>query len=105
MLNWFIESQLEGERFRFHSYPVNQFFGVQSQTAEFLINQHRIADQRGAEDYLSRLGEVGRKSGQLHTLGLSEVARIDHPHRASERRTTQTERCTREHAQRDEPWR
>lgn len=65
VLRWFIESQLEGERFQFHDYPVNQLFGVQSQTAEFLINQHRIADQRGAEDYLSRLGEVGRKFSQV----------------------------------------
>ncbi len=30
VLTWFIESQLEGEKFRFHDYPVNQLFGVQS---------------------------------------------------------------------------
>src|SRR6476619_1110584 len=61
VLTWFIEVLLEGERFRFHDYPVSQHFGVQSQTPDFLINQHRIADRRGAEDYLLRLGEVGRK--------------------------------------------
>ena len=33
------ENQLEGERFRFHDYPVIQFFGVQSETPEFLIEQ------------------------------------------------------------------
>ena len=65
VLTWFIESQLEGEKFRFHDYPVNQLWGVQSQTAEFLIQQHRIADKRGAEDYLSRLGEVGRKFDEV----------------------------------------
>ena len=73
VLLWFIENQLEGERFRFHDYPVNQLFGVQSQTPDFLINQHRIADRRGAEDYLARLGEVGRKFDQvLEGLALRE---------------------------------
>jgi uncharacterized protein (DUF885 family) len=65
VLAWFIESQLEGEPFRFHNYPVNQLFGVQSLTPDFLINLHRIADRRGAEDYLARLGEVGRKYDQV----------------------------------------
>ena len=65
VLTWYIESQLEGERFRFHDYPVSQHFGVQSQTPDFLINQHRISDQRGAEDYLARLGQVGRKFDQV----------------------------------------
>lgn len=65
VLTWFIEGQLAGERFRFHDYPVNQLFGVQNQTPDFMINQHRIADRRGAEDYLSRLGGFGRKFDQV----------------------------------------
>ncbi len=65
VLTWFIQSQIEGERFRFHDYPVNQLFGVQNQTPDFLINVHRIGDLRGAEDYLARLGEVGRKFDQV----------------------------------------
>ena len=65
VLTWFIESRLEGERFRFHDYPVNQLGGVQSDTPDFLINVHRIEDRRGAEDYLARLGEVGRKFDQV----------------------------------------
>ena len=65
VLAWFIGSQLDGERFRLHNYPVNQLFGVQNDTPDFLINQHRIGDLRGAEDYLLRLGEVDRKFGQV----------------------------------------
>jgi len=65
VLAWFIESQLEGERFKFHNYPVNQLFGVQSQTPDFLINQHRIEDRRGADDFLARLGEIDRKFTQV----------------------------------------
>src|SRR6476620_475942 len=41
ILTWYIGSVLEGERFRFHDYPVNQLFGVQNQTPDFLINHHR----------------------------------------------------------------
>ena len=65
VLTWFLENQIEGERFRFHDYPVDQLWGVQNQTPDFLINQHVIADRRGAEDFLARLGEVGRKYDQV----------------------------------------
>ena len=50
VLTWFIESLLEGERFRFHDYPVSQHFGMQSQTPDFLINaapHRRPARRRG----------------------------------------------------------
>ncbi|MEK8030359.1 DUF885 domain-containing protein [Ideonella sp. DXS29W] len=86
VLVWFIEGQLEGERFRFHDYPINQLFGVQSQTPDFLINQHRIDDRRGAEDYLARLGEIGRKFGQVQEgLALREQKGIVPPRFVIER--------------------
>ena len=65
VLAFFLQSQLDGERFRYHAYPVSQLGGVHIDTPEFLISQHRIADRRGAEDYLSRLGEVARKFGEV----------------------------------------
>jgi uncharacterized protein (DUF885 family) len=65
VLTWFLEGRVEGERFRFHDYPVEQLWGVQNETPDFLVNSHSIADRRGAEDYLSRLGEVGRKYDQV----------------------------------------
>jgi len=90
VLAWFIESQLEGERFRFHDYPVNQLAGVQSQTPDFLINLHRIADRRGAEDYLARLGEVGRKFDQvLEGLALREEKGVVPPRFVIERVLTE----------------
>jgi uncharacterized protein (DUF885 family) len=90
VLSWFIESQLEGEKFAFHDYPVNQMFGVQSGTADFLINQHRIADLRGAEDYLSRLGEVGRKFDEvLEGLALREKNGVVPPRFVIERVLTE----------------
>ncbi len=65
VLAWFLEGRVEGERFRFHDYPVEQLWGVQNETPDFLVNSHPIVDRRGAEDYLSRLGEVGRKYDQV----------------------------------------
>src|SRR6185295_12903037 len=90
ILTWFIESQLEGERFRFHDYPISQHFGMQSQTPDFLINQHRISDRRGAEDYLARLGEVGRKFDQaLEQLALREQKGVMPPRFVIERVLTE----------------
>lgn len=90
VLTWYIESQLEGERFRFHDYPVNQLAGVQSQTPDFLINLHRIGDRRGAEDYLARLGEVSRKFDQvLEGLALREQKGVVPPRFVIERVLTE----------------
>ncbi len=86
VLTWYIDSMLEGERFRFHDYPVNQLFGIQSQTPEFLIEQHRITDRRGAEDYLARLGEIDRKFNQtLEALAVREQKGIVPPRFVIER--------------------
>ena len=86
VLTVYIENQLDGEKFRFHDYPVNQLWGVQNNTPDFLINQHRIADRRGAEDYLARLGEVGRKFDQvLDGLALREQNGIVPPRFVIER--------------------
>jgi len=90
VLGWFIDNVLAGERFRYHDYPVNQLFGVQSATPDFLINVHAIRDVRGAEDYLSRLDEVGRKFDQvLEGLALRERNGIVPPRFVIERVLTE----------------
>ncbi|MEP7314561.1 MAG: DUF885 domain-containing protein [Pseudomonadota bacterium] len=89
-LRWYVRTTLAGEPFRFHDYPVNQLFGVQSDTVDFLINQHVIADVRGARDYLSRIGEVPRKFDQLiEILKLRETRGIVPPKFVIERVLTQ----------------
>jgi uncharacterized protein (DUF885 family) len=90
VLTWFIESTLEGEKYAFHDYPVNQLFGVQNGTPDFLINQHRVDDVRGAEDYLSRLGEFGRKFDEvLEGLALREKNGVVPPRFVIERVLTE----------------
>jgi uncharacterized protein (DUF885 family) len=52
-------------RFRFHDYPVNQMFGLQSEIPAFLINLHRITSESDARAYVSRLDKVDELIEQL----------------------------------------
>lgn len=55
----------EGERFRFHNYPVNQLFGVQNSFPSFMESTHQVNNMGDAEDYISRLSKVGIKFDQV----------------------------------------
>lgn len=55
----------EAEKFRFHNYPLNQMFGVQSSFPSFMESTHQVHSVRDAEDYVSRLSQVGRKFDQV----------------------------------------
>lgn len=52
------ESRLEADRFRYHSYPINQMSGWQSTIPTFLSNNHRIDALEDAEAYVARLEGV-----------------------------------------------
>lgn len=64
-LEAFLQVQLDGERFRYHSYPLNQLFGIQSNLPSFMASQHRIGGRSGAEAYLSRLREIPRVAAEV----------------------------------------
>ena len=65
VLEWFLQDLVEGQRWLFYDYPVNQLFGVQSSTADFMVQIHPIGDQRDAHNYISRLTAFDRKFEQL----------------------------------------
>ncbi|MEA5444432.1 DUF885 domain-containing protein [Gammaproteobacteria bacterium AB-CW1] len=65
ILEWFMDTNLAAREFMFHNFPVNQMFGVQNNLPEFMIETHRIDDQRGAEDYVIRLTRFPEKFGQV----------------------------------------
>ncbi|MDQ6861263.1 MAG: DUF885 domain-containing protein [Verrucomicrobiota bacterium] len=80
VLDWFLSVQLEGERFQFHNYPVNQLFGVQSQFPSFMANTHRLLAPRDCDYYLKRLEAVPKKfDGVLEGLKLREEKGIIPP--------------------------
>jgi uncharacterized protein (DUF885 family) len=68
ILGWFFETNLGAREFMYHGFPVNQMFGVQNNLPEFMIETHRIEDQRGAEDYVVRLTQFPVKFGQVIEL-------------------------------------
>lgn len=56
---------LGAEKFRFHTFPVNQMFGVQSNFPSFMQSTHQVHSVGDAEDYISRLNAVGVKFDQV----------------------------------------
>ncbi len=47
--------ELEGEKFRYHTYPINQMSGLHSELISFMTNRHLIESIPDAEAYISRL--------------------------------------------------
>ncbi len=64
-LEFFLQMQADGDRFRLHNYPLNQLFGVQSNLPSFLAAQHRVLGLGSAEDYVSRLREIPRVVAEI----------------------------------------
>jgi uncharacterized protein (DUF885 family) len=60
-----MDSLAEAEKYRFHNYPVNQLFGIQNGFPSFMESTHQVHNVADAEDYVSRLSEVGRKFDQV----------------------------------------
>ena len=65
ILEWYISREIEGEKYQWHNYPVNQLFGVQNEFPSFMANTHRLLASRDCEYYRQRLMAVGPKFDQL----------------------------------------
>src|SRR5204862_2071478 len=65
ILAWYIEREVEGEKYQWHNYPVNQLFGVQNDFPSFMANTHRLLAPRDCEYYLDRLNALPTKFDQL----------------------------------------
>lgn len=65
ILDYFLGTQVENERWRFHNFPVNQMFGVQSSLPNFMTQTHQINNRRDARNYLSRLRQFPTKFEQV----------------------------------------
>jgi uncharacterized protein (DUF885 family) len=64
-LDFFLANQVEGDRFRWNDFPVNQMSGIQSGLPDFLAQQHSVNSVRDAENYLERLALFPRVFGQV----------------------------------------
>jgi len=65
VLEWFLQDLVEGQRWLFHDYPVNQLFGVQSSTPDFMVQIHPIGGRRDVDNYIRRLNAFDTKFSQL----------------------------------------
>jgi uncharacterized protein (DUF885 family) len=52
------EREIEGWRWRYHNYPLNQMSGLHSDVPAFLINFHRVDDAGDARAYIARLRAI-----------------------------------------------
>lgn len=81
VFDFFMSNQMaEADRWRYHNFPVNQLFGVQSTVPDFMVQQHVIEDELGAEHYIARLNQFDEKfEGVLEGLRLREERGIVPP--------------------------
>lgn len=52
------QRDIDAFRWRYHSYPVNQMFGLHNNVPAFLANQHPIESVEDAQNYIRRLDAV-----------------------------------------------
>ncbi len=70
----------QAEQYRYHSYPVNQLFGIQNGYPSFMEAQHQVNSVADVENYLSRLEKVKVKfSQELEGIKLREEKGIIPP--------------------------
>ncbi|WP_299223367.1 DUF885 family protein [uncultured Aquimarina sp.] len=65
ILGFYLEGLMDGERFFYHDYPVNQMGGVQSSLPSLMENSHKLRDKSDAEAYITRLSIFDTKFDQL----------------------------------------
>jgi uncharacterized protein (DUF885 family) len=66
IMDWFLEDNgVRGEPFRFHNYPLNQMFGVQSNMPDFMMTIHPVVSKLEARNYIRRLARFGIKFDQV----------------------------------------
>lgn len=69
VIRWSLELSIEGDQFRYHSFPVNQLFGLQSEPIDFLLNIHPLDSKFGAEAFIERL----KKTEQKFLEGIQQI--------------------------------
>ncbi len=66
--SWMIQSLNMGEPFLYHSYPVNQMFGVVQDLTVLFTLFHPFGSEEDVANYLSRLNQIPKQFSQLIDL-------------------------------------
>ncbi|UXI69568.1 DUF885 domain-containing protein [Tahibacter amnicola] len=90
VLEYFLRIQVEGEAFAGYEFPVNQMQGIQSALADFMTDQHPVASESEARDYVTRLTKFPLKFDQvIEGLALREQKAVIPPRFTVEKVLTQ----------------
>lgn len=66
VFRWYLEDLIRGQEFRHNSFPVSHFVVAEPATTElFFTDVQPVSTEREAENYLTRLEQVGEKMEQL----------------------------------------
>ena len=80
ILDYFIGTQVRGEPWRYHDFPVNQLFGIQSELPNLMTQFQQVNDETDAAHYLARLALFPRKMDEvIESLKLRETKNIIPP--------------------------
>ncbi|MFT4177871.1 MAG: DUF885 domain-containing protein [Thermomonas sp.] len=73
------ERSRDGIAFLHNGYPFNQMSGVQSYAPTFLINFHKVDDEKDYLAYVTRLGKIGTAFDQALDIARASVAKGNRP--------------------------
>jgi uncharacterized protein (DUF885 family) len=78
---WYLQDLVDGHRWMYHDYPLTFFIlSIQNELELFMTDLHHISDKKDAEDYISRLAQVGDKFSQaLDGLKIREEMEVIPP--------------------------
>jgi uncharacterized protein (DUF885 family) len=80
ILDYFLDSVVRGEPWRYHNFPVNQLFGIQSELPNMMTTSQQVNDATDAEHYLARLALYPRKFDEvIESLKVRESRNIIPP--------------------------
>ncbi|MCB1193659.1 MAG: DUF885 domain-containing protein [Leptospiraceae bacterium] len=80
ILIWKLSNSIQGEKYMYHNYPVNQMFGLQNEMPSFMASVHQVHNSKEAKDYITRLSKFKKKFKQLQEhLKIREQKKIIPP--------------------------
>ncbi len=65
IMDYFLDVIVRGEPWRYHDYPVNQLFGVQSELPNLMASVQQVNDATDAEHYIARVNAYPLKMAQI----------------------------------------
>lgn len=64
VFEWYLQDKLAGKPYRFYDYLINQVYGAQVATVEFLTDRHPFQNAQNARDYVERVKKLAVKMDQ-----------------------------------------